>query len=98
MINPTPTEVRIESHYVPVSGTLLVSLDKGAISTEAEDVRVMCNGKDTVEETLTIVTGTPTTGEVQMDYTNGNLTFHTLEAGLLATIYYRRKKNKEYGK
>ena len=69
-----------------------------AISTVAEDVRVMCNGKDTINETLTIVTGTPTTGEVQMDYTNGNLTFHTLEAGLLATIYYRRKKNKEYGK
>ncbi len=84
------TEVGVEAHTVPASGTLLVALDKDAISTTVGDVRVVCNSKDTAAGTLTVVTGTPITGEVQADYANGDFTFHTLEAGSAATFYYRR--------
>lgn len=86
------TEVVVESHVVPASA--IIQLDKVSLSSAANDLRVACNSKDSAigagTYTFIAYSGSPTTAQVAVDYTNGLLKFNAADIGSTATVYFRR--------
>jgi hypothetical protein len=86
------TEVGVESHVVPATG--IIQLDKLNLLSTANNLRVVCNSKDSAVGVATYAfiayAGAPTTAQVAVDYTNGLLKFNAADIASTATIYYRR--------
>lgn len=88
------TEVIVEQHVIPASSPYVVQLNKGNISTASNDLRVVAHSKDSAVGVATYAfiaySGSPTSAQVAVDYTNGILKFNSADAGYTVTVYYRR--------
>lgn len=73
-----------EDVVVPSTAAYTVQLDHTNLISGQIRVRGVVSGTD-----LTVVAIAPNTGEVQVNYTTGLLTFHSAQAGLAYTVLYR---------
>lgn len=79
------TRVEQESATVPAASTYTVQLSK--VLLVSGSLRVVNTATNAA---LTVVTTTPSTGEVQVNYTTGLLTFNSAQASINVYVTYRR--------
>ncbi len=78
------TKALVEQWVIPTAAPYVVQLTQVSLVTGQIRVQDLTGATD-----LAVVAGAPATGQVQVDYVHGTLTFNAAQAGDSLNVYYR---------